>query len=289
MTEFWVPERIKARAWQGEPFSVAHAKLDGHHVRLCKDKDGRCYAFEREVRADLELTRRYPNLVEQPWWNSFTRYAPNSTCIEGECLADGGRRSDVRTAYLGNAALGFKAFAVAAWNGKDAKLHSVAWAFERCDSLEIDFAVFYSSDDVARWGWSTPKDMLSAASRLGFEGWMLKRANRFGWYKVKYERTLDAIIVGAKEGRGKFAGLIGAVRVALYRDGRLEEIASLSGMDDATRVDLTDMWLDETLNGRVVEVEYQQASGKGRLDHPRVKRMRPDKPAKECLWTQIEE
>lgn len=134
---------------------------------------------------------------------------------------------------------------------------------------------------------------------LGGEGVMLKHPDstylpgkrKAGtWYKLKKYDTLDAIIVGfemAKE--GKFDGLIGTVVFAL-RDisgptgHELVELGRASGMDDATRRDMTEN--PNAYLNKVVEVKYYGVSGsastaKG-VRHPQFVRIREDKSTREC-------
>lgn len=128
------------------------------------------------------------------------------------------------------------------------------------------------------------------------------------WYKLKGSETFDVVITGfewaetwsVKKGDvsstpTKFAGMIGAFKYGMYvpcslgkfRPGTLEnikliELGTCSGMDDKTRYDMTineEFWL-----GQVVEIEGVEQKESGAIDHPRYKRIRPDKRAEECIW-----
>lgn len=134
----------------------------------------------------------------------------------------------------------------------------------------------------------------------GFEGSMVKRLSspyacgKRGWglYKVKPTDTLDGVIIGAKPGQGDFTGLIGSIEFGQYRNGRLVHRGYCSGMDYQTRLDLSEPVdvgeegrLDEAYLGRVVEVKHNGVFESGDLRFARFVRFRPDKPAKECVWT----
>jgi ATP-dependent DNA ligase len=110
-----------------------------------------------------------------------------------------------------------------------------------------------------------------------------------GWVKVKRETTLDVIVTGFTEAKfgvtGKFHGQVGAAKVAVYSSrGTLIEVAQVSGMDDATRLDMTNnpgRWL-----GTVLEISaYKWA--KDRLQHPRFKRHKPEADPKHATLVKL--
>lgn len=111
----------------------------------------------------------------------------------------------------------------------------------------------------------------------GHEGAMVKnlmtpwRAERsWAWMKLKSELTLDLPIVGFKEGKGKYAGTLGALLV----DNK-GAVTPVSGMDDALRHHI---WgRQKRYMGKTVEVQCQLVFKSGKLRHPRFKRLRPDK------------
>jgi ATP-dependent DNA ligase len=107
-----------------------------------------------------------------------------------------------------------------------------------------------------------------------------------GWVKVKREATLDVVVTGFTEARfgvsGKFFGQVGAAKVSVFNArGESVEVAQVSGMDDATRRDMTDnpgRWI-----GSVIEISaYKWA--KDRLQHPRFKRHRPEADPKSATF-----
>ena len=110
-----------------------------------------------------------------------------------------------------------------------------------------------------------------------------------GWVKVKREATLDAIVTGFTDAKfgvtGKFHGQVGAAKVSVFDSrGKLLEIAQVSGMDDATRLDMTnhpEKWLNT-----VVEISaYKWA--KDRLQHPRFKRHKPEANPKHATFVKL--
>lgn len=110
-----------------------------------------------------------------------------------------------------------------------------------------------------------------------------------GWVKLKKESTLDVVVTGftaAKFGvTGKYDGQIGAAKVSVYSStGQLIEVAQVSGMDDATRLHMTnspDEWL-----GKVIEISaYKWA--KDRLQHPRFKQLKVEADPKHATFSKM--
>jgi DNA ligase-1 len=98
--------------------------------------------------------------------------------------------------------------------------------------------------------------------------WMAKRT--YAWMKMKGEVTLDIKIAGFKEGKGKYAGTLGAL-LCEHNGVRV----SVSGMSDALRHEI---WNNKKrfLN-MFVEVEGHEETKHGSIRHPRFKRLRGDK------------
>jgi bifunctional non-homologous end joining protein LigD len=152
--------------------------------------------------------------------------------------------------------------------------------------------------------------MFQAASDLGFEGVVAKRAGSpyvcgrrsRDWLKIKAVQEADVVIVGYLRGRGGRARL-GSIMAAWIRDGQLVYAGNVgSGFDGAT--------LDELLRqlaplrrgqpafvGRpagarrdqvfvephlVATVRYAGVTDAGVLRHPVFVRLRDDKPPDEC-------
>lgn len=126
----------------------------------------------------------------------------------------------------------------------------------------------------------------------GGEGVVLKDVSENygdGWIKVKKFATLDVVVTGFTEARhgrtGKYVGLIGAVKVSVYRAcGELVEVAQVSGMTDELRHQMSasrDSWI-----GRVIEIEAQEFA-RDRLRHPRFSRERPDADPRSATFAKM--
>lgn len=126
----------------------------------------------------------------------------------------------------------------------------------------------------------------------GYEGSMVKWLDsRYavgqrgrGWYKIKATDEADVVIMGFKPGENGFTGMVGAIEFGQYRNGVLEHRGRCSGMTMQVRLDMTAN--QSSYIGRVISLAYMTIMPSGALRHPQYKRMRDDKPAQECVWTQ---
>lgn len=128
---------------------------------------------------------------------------------------------------------------------------------------------------------------------LGGEGVVLKHHDhRYGdeklWVKVKAEATADVVVMGFTPGKGKYKGQIGAIEFGQNLKGTstpdmyLEPMGQCSGMDDATRAQLTRY--PAKYEGWVIEIMHNGREPTGAFRHPRFKRFRPDKSPKDCVY-----
>lgn len=182
-------------------------------------------------------------------------------------------------------------------------------------SLHVAPSVSFPAEDVIH----------EALLDKGFEGSVVKDANGtyvsgargHGWFKNKAQPTCDCVIVGYKPGKGKFAGLVGAVFFgqplfesplwgmtqheldAFQRKHKIPvhvidgvsyvERGHASGMDDEERAFMSDPSLPgegkRELIGTVIEVGHNGIFPNGvRMRHPQFLRFRPDKSASDVDW-----
>lgn len=156
----------------------------------------------------------------------------------------------------------------------------------------------------------TEEEMLLYSGTTKFEGFIFKALyGEQRWWKWKREFDMDLVVIGWKPGEGKYVGQVGALRVGkviaitegnetvllgvnstseadmmLEYPGEtlyIKEVARVSGMTDDERDEMSKN--PDDLTGRVCEVTAQAVGGKYRLRHPRFKRWRDDKPARECV------
>jgi bifunctional non-homologous end joining protein LigD len=172
---------------------------------------------------------------------------------------------------------------------------------------------------LAGAAWQTPPafhgdgaEAVAASLEHGLEGVVAKRLNSSyapgrrsrDWVKIKNVRTQEVVIGGWTGGRGRRAGLIGALLVGVpegagiryagkvgtgFTDAMLADLASDleplarpdSPFQDVARVDAREAhWVNALLVG---EVSFTEWTGDGRLRHPTWRGLRPDKSVDEVV------
>lgn len=163
---------------------------------------------------------------------------------------------------------------------------------------------------AAQFGGEVKQKAYDRIIETGGEGIILKHVNskygeRTKWVKVKGTWNADVVITGyqaAKELSVKkgddaatmtkyaAAGLIGAIVCGQYspvagdkvHEYELIEVATISGMDDALRTELSRN--GPAYLGRVVEIAHNGREPTGRFRHPRFKQFRDDKAPTACMY-----
>jgi hypothetical protein len=277
---------LKPKTWQREPFNFAHIKMDGHRLLIERR------ASDGEVRI---LTRKPQDITAQLEWHAVTRYGAAlqiGEWMEGELWVPGHRASDVVTAIQNCwSDLRFDAFCCGQVP-EHADLHDAeVWHRER----GIPFLPWWFADSFDLENMQPRTGALRAEIDRyidSIEGWVFKDAHMLGWRKWKAERTIDLVVTGFRDGRGKYEGFVGALLCSVNVERPFDpnyaqptdrvEVASVSGMDEDTRFAIS----ESNDLGRVVEVKYQYVGNGGRLRHPRFVRWRDDKQASECTADQ---
>lgn len=111
-------------------------------------------------------------------------------------------------------------------------------------------------------GLSSAVPLYEELTSKGGEGIVLKDFNSpYGkrWIKVKKTLTLDVIIIGFKQGAGKYTGQVGSIVMGLLKGTKIIEVGTCSGFDDDLRLKLTE---GPTLIHHVIEVECQEVTKK---------------------------
>lgn len=102
--------------------------------------------------------------------------------------------------------------------------------------------------------------------------------------KIKRFETVDTVVCGYQEGRGKYVGLVGALYVGYY-DKDTDSIIKISKVNCGTDEDRK-WWKEQfdnnTAIGRVLEVKCQEITEKS-LRHPVYIRRRDDKTKEMCI------
>lgn len=125
----------------------------------------------------------------------------------------------------------------------------------------------------------------------GYEGAVVKDMttpySQNGTYlKWKKVETVDCIVYGYEMGRGKYSNTIGALKVG-YWDPEKKEVVHICDTNpgsDADRENWFKNW--DTMKMTVVELKAQEKT-KTSLRHPRMSRIRQDKPYTDCTYESI--
>ena len=273
-------DRLKPKDWDGEEFRYKQIKLDGHRFTFIKT-DGKLEAYGRTVESDKEFSVKYPDIVKYDWWETYQQI-PNDSMIDGEIYLLGGTSSDITHHLVEQTGqLLFSPFAVPWYDNYDMRtytLNAIEALLKKQHNEKL--TPWYER----KYDLDTREQMLDDAKMLCIEGWVLKSANYLDWYKLKPTKTLDCIVTGFQDGRGKFLGGVGAIKGSCILDGELVEICKCSGMDDETRWNIDE---DKDMY-RVFEVKYDCVGAKGKLRFPRFVRWRDDKPRDECFYKRSE-
>jgi ATP-dependent DNA ligase len=166
-----------------------------------------------------------------------------------------------------------------------------------CISMDLSSAEYVRSTDV----WPTfDQHQYEYFVKQGGEGVMLKnpsasyyagarKANT--WYKLKKFNTIDVVVIGWKEGQGKYQGTTGAIEFGMYMSSQSMTPVSFgwcAGMDDETRNLIATLHGRDQLLGMVFELRYFGKVGRDGKGYrfPQFMRWRPDKPEHECIYRQ---
>lgn len=156
------------------------------------------------------------------------------------------------------------------------------------------------------------EDLFKEVVADNFEGLIVRHSFGSETMKLKRELTADCIIIGYKDGTGKYEGLVGAIQLGVFKKvsdvvkkkrvltgndidaylsgGELVDVGYMSGFTDDERKMVTRN--RQKLLGRIVEVTYMNWTGK-KMRHPRNStadgaiRFRDDKPLHRCTISQF--
>ncbi|MEU0381896.1 MULTISPECIES: non-homologous end-joining DNA ligase [Streptomyces] len=282
-------------------------KQDGQRAMVYLPGDGTILV---RARSGTDITAAYPELL--PLANAF---GARSAVLDGEIVAldDQGRsdfeRLQQRMGLVGSPA---KAARMAA----RVPAHLMLFDVVHLDGRLLTKLPYAERREVLEGlgatgpAWSTPAaitghgaEAWEMAREAGLEGLIAKRltsryepgARSKTWVKIKIHRLADVVIGGWVPGRGRLAGLPGAVLVGEPHDGLLHYAGSVgTGWSHTERTRLAELlqaaatdtcpftlvppvagarWVLPRLVG---EARYTSRTRAGRLRHPSWHRLRPD-------------
>lgn len=270
--------------------------IAGTGVRFVQEKlNGYCVEIYRGFGNDIKAytksrqTNIWTQLAQVKAINTLIIDLPHNTALKGELWAEGVPASSITTLIKNSdQRLIFSPFEMPVYGGLTAE----NWTIEEVNKKLCDFrlpktirladdnkpAVKLNDDKIDNW--------LCKAIDANIEGWVLKDRHCGNYYKLKPEKTIDAVITGfAVCDKGQFAGGIKSLQASVYKDGKEFVIADIgSGIDK----DLRMIGNPQSLIGRIIEVKYQDIAAKGRLQFPVFMRFRDDeKAANQCTYDQL--
>jgi len=314
-----VPAISPMLATAGEAFDhsdwLFELKYDGYRIMIDKRPDG----VVLRSRNGHDLTTRFPEIARTAERILPERYlldgelvvlnaagVPDFSLLQSRAKLTG--ELEVARAAIEQPCtyFAFDLLALGDGQGKDIDLRAVP-LFKRKQQLEKllpPLGALRYSEHVARDGRST----YQAAVQLGLEGIVGKRRNsRYesgrssAWIKVRHAKTADFVILGSAANRNNSRD-IGSLALGEYRRGELAYVGRAgSGLNAEMRRTLEKAiarlpaserpefvpegqavkvsWVKPTL---AVEVAFKEYTRDGRLRHPVIQRLRPDKTPEEC-------
>jgi bifunctional non-homologous end joining protein LigD len=148
------------------------------------------------------------------------------------------------------------------------------------------------------------KDAIMKVLEAGGEGVVIKKADSCyvpgsrsaGWFKVKRYSTADGFVIDWKPGKNSNQGLVGSLILGVLVDGVVQEIATVGNLDAVMsgdrctfrkRITSEDGTLRPEWYGTVIEFMGQSIGVGGKVRHPHMVRLRPDKSPEDCTEDQL--
>jgi bifunctional non-homologous end joining protein LigD len=266
---------------------VIEEKFDGHRG-LLRISDGTVAILNRHGQDEGRIRNAPALAAAAATWAKAKSSRWDGTILDGELL---GESLGDTTHLLGSAGrrenrLRFVVFDAPFLEGVDQR--NLPWSVRR-KALEVAMAGAPAPFELSALLAPTPGVCRDIWARGG-EGVVIKdrtkpyrSGDRTSWTKIKRVATADGVVLGFNEGRGENAGSVGSVRLGQYRGGKLVEVCSVSGMNDAIRSALR---RDLIVGQSVVEFSFAVQDNKSteRYREPRWVRVRMDKEPEDCVW-----
>ena len=298
---------------------VCDLKLDGTRCGIEITNNGKIHLWGRGILKDgtqRDFSHNFPEIVEAV----KSLNLPKGTILDGELNIDDNfnilqtrttRKEDI-VYYSEKFPANVKVFDVIKLGGKDYTKKSLE---ARIKAL---YSVLNVSDEVIaplkfKFKEIGKRSLWRNVKQKKLEGIMFKNLNSTykgertsDWLKLKRVETYDGIVIGGLEGLESHKGTLGSLSVAQYKDGRLQEVASVSGINDNlkkkfwTHIKKYTSFMDivrKNYLGKILHLEARkmkregyfiiefkaQDKAKNRYRHPRFLRVRTDKNLKDCV------
>lgn len=259
-------------------FEVAEPKLDGHRLTIIKDGEGELYAIGRKTKINL-IEKVRACLCEED--NRCLDSLENFTAVDGEIYSPG-KSSNIVTHHLAEGKpLDFTSWAVLSAPGSRGLVileKDFDWHINKLCDLGLDTL----NHSIPKEKYIGIEDKQAFCKEFGYEGFVLKRKPLSGWYKLKFFKSMDLVVIGFDTGDGRLSGTLGALRLGRFDPEKKRVVPYCkvgTGFSDVVRKEI---WSkrEEYLN-EAVEIRYDSIQVNGPR-FPRFLRFRPDKPIEEC-------
>lgn len=295
--------------WDSPRF-VAEVKEDGDR-RIAQFCDGRVRFTGRASKTTGKVVERTDNL---PHLRDLPPQSLTGTVLDGEIVVVGdvppGGRSKHVTSIMGSKPeeairkqgergwLHYRVFDCLFYQGEDIRGSALIHRHNAAAQAVKAWGNPYVS--MVRQELHAKRAFYKKIVASGGEGIILKDlqaayGNEKAWTKVKAVWTADVVIIGYKDAKAESkkkngqvsstrladAGMIGAIRVGQYLNGKMVEVATISGIDDTLRKQLTRA--PKAFLDKVVTIEHNGREPTGRFRHPRFDHFRDDKLPGDCI------
>jgi ATP-dependent DNA ligase len=299
-----VRSSLKPIMWEDDNDWVAEIKLDGIRIRchIC-ETENRFFTKHKSVKDGL-FSERTDNI---PHLRNLELGHLSGTVLDGEIIT-GKNVSDVMSVMGGSVrhSLDYQnahgkalyvVFDVLFFKGVDVRWTSYGVRREILEDIckEID----NSHITVVGRMLSNKRIFYEDILETGGEGIVLKNIKApYGelWAKAKRESTYDVVIMGFAEPEkftqkvtgettlSRFAlhGWVGSIRFGQWKNGKLTEMGTCSGMSDEIR-EMFSKNPEDFIN-TVIEIKAQERTESGAFRHPAFVRIRSDKESSDCVF-----
>lgn len=264
--------RTSPKPWNEEPYLWAQLKRDGHRITLIR-KFNKIRAYSREVCIDVWPDIKHLKVFQR------AHLMPTNSVIDGELWAPSVAAASIKTLINNNDyRLRYDVFAIPFLCDIDYRLEKDLELIERkAKELGYDWAPLSKAIDISK--------ALEFAKTERAEGLVLKQRNYYGWFKTKFRETIDCVVMDVIMGAGKFSNLVGAIELGLFDGQNLVSVGRVgTGFTDEERQAIDPI----SSIGKTIEVFAEGIGAKGALKFPAFRRWRDDKPAKDCVISQLE-
>jgi len=319
---------------------AAEGKYDGERLQAHKDKNGRITLFSRKLD---DITSQFPDLVEY----LEKQIKAKEFVVEAEVIAIDNhgkhrpfqvlmqrkRKHDIEE-YVKKIPVQAKMFDVLYYNGKSYLHESYEKRYEILHKIVSKSKHVTLSDRIITDDLGKLNEFFNDMLNEKYEGIIIKdlngeyQAGTRGWNWIKWKKeyvkdlsdTFDLVVIGAFHGRGKRAGVYGALLCAAYNHDKdqFETVCKLgTGLTDEALADLPDrlekykvakkpsrvvvskemipdVWFEpkvvvEVLAAEITKSPYHTCADGLALRFPRFIRYREKKPEQATTSKEIEE